>query len=281
MNQNDISKGQQYVQNDTSKKTNEIYGLFSSPLENTLVASLKKIEKIVAALYLITDVMDAKLPLTESLRKDSLELLSSVSELLTNKEVVSEGRIARVVIRLDHLESLVHIGSIAHHISPMNADVISFELKKLVTIFIDEATQLGVKERSFIVSPLAASQPTISGEIVQDAAFDAVMARYESKRHQNDIKTTLLNQNDIIKDTSKIKTTFQKDIVKPQDAIDRKNDILSAIKSKGVCTLNDIKLMVKNFSDKTLQREINRLVAMGLVRKEGNKRWTMYRVTNA
>ncbi len=283
MNQNDITKGHANNQNDISNKSHILYGLFVNPLEKTLFVSVKKIEKIVAAIYLVTDVMDKSLALTESLRKDSLELLTTAYGLLTSKEGVSRGSLTRVSIRLDQVISLVHIGSISHHISQMNADIIVNELTKLVDIFSDEASKLATQEQAFIVSSVPMSQPLISGDIMRDTAFDEVVARYQSKRHQNDIKTTLLHQNDISKDISKIKTTFQKDTIKSplkiSDKLDRKQEILNVIKSKGVCTLADIKSMVTDCSDKTLQREVNTLVEMNVVRKEGNKRWTTYQIS--
>lgn len=282
MNQNDITKGHYNSQNDISNKSHILYGLFTNPLEKTLFVSVKKIEKIVAATYLVTDVMDKSLALTESLRKDSLELLTTAYGLLTSKEGVSRGSLTRVSVRLDQVISLVHIGSIAHHISQMNADIIVNELTKLVDIFSDEASKLATQEQAFIVSSVPMSQPLISGDIMRDTAFDEVVARYQSKRHQNDIKTTLLHQNDIVKDVTKIKTTYQKDIIKSSlkmnDKLDRKQEILNVIKSKGVCTLADIKGMVTDCSDKTLQREVNTLVEMNVVKKEGNKRWTTYQL---
>jgi hypothetical protein len=278
MNQNDISKRHTNVQNDIHKNTNEIYGLFSNPLEKTLLVSVKKIEKVVAAIYMVTEVMDKALPLTLSLRKESLDLLAHAYSLLTIKDTLSQDSLARMTLQLDQLASLVHIGSLAHHISPMNAEVLSGELSKIISILADEVTKLRTQEQSFIVSRSATTQPILSGEFMRDVVFNEELARHESKRHQNDIKTTLLSQNDIEKDTVKIKTTFQNDIKNNSDKIDRKKEIVSIIKSKGLCTLSDIKASVKEVSDKTLQREVNLLVAMGLIKKEGNKRWTTYRV---
>ena len=276
--QNDISKRHDNAQNDISKNRNIILGIFPNALEKSLFVSLKKIDKIVAALYLVTDVMNPEVPLTHTIRTQSLDLLTAAAALVGGMQPLSRDRVARLSVQVDHVASLVRIGSIAHHISPMNADIIEAELGKVIGVLSDAAQQFAATESSFIASPVKVAQPVVSSDLLKEKSFDETLQRLVSKRHQNDIKTTLIGQNDTIKDSTQIKTTFQNDIqIKPKK-IDRKQEILQAIKGSQPSTLNDLRRLIKDCSEKTLQRELAALIAMGLVRKEGNKRWTTYKV---
>ncbi len=276
--QNDISKRHDNAQNDISKNTNIILGIFPNALEKSLFVSLTKIDKIVAALYLVTDVMNPEVPLTHTIRTQSLDLLTAAAALVGGMQPLSRDRVARLSVQVDHVASLVRIGSIAHHISPMNADIIEAELGKVIGVLSDAAQQFAATESSFIASPVKVAQPVVSSDLLKEKSFDETLQRLVSKRHQNDIKTTLIGQNDTIKDSTQIKTTFQNDIqIKPKK-IDRKQEILQAIKGSQPSTLNDLRRLIKDCSEKTLQRELAALIAMGLVRKEGNKRWTTYKV---
>ena len=56
----------------------------------------------------------------------------------------------------------------------------------------------------------------------------------------------------------------------------RGNDILSFIKKKGDASIRDIAAVIKDCSEKTIQRELNALIEGGLLRREGERRWSRY-----
>ncbi len=273
-NQNDISKRHDDIQNDIFQKSVYLDTFFKNPLEKSLYIAAKKIEKIVGAIYLVTDVMGNDLPLTASLRTESIDLLANSFDLIAHDQTPTAREMLDISIRLDHVASLVRIGLLAHHISPMNADILLSELDSVSKVIVDIIKDRNKEESGFIFSRVDINQPLITQSFIQDPLFDSVVEHYDSKRHQNDIKTTLVKQKDIQNDIEEIKTTFQKDIIK----IDRKQDILKILRSKNSGTLADIKGWIPGVSDKTLQRELSELIAMNLVKKEGNKRWTTYRI---
>lgn len=277
-NQNDISKRhsnkQVTNQNDIFQKSLYLDAFFKNPLEKSLYIAAKKIEKIVGAIYLITDVMGNDLPLTTSLRSESIDLLANAFDVIAHDQTPTAREMLEVSLRLDHVASLVRIGLLAHHISPMNADIVLSELDSVSKVYYQLINDRNKEESHFVFSRVDINQPMITQSFMQDPLFEGIINHYDSKRHQNDIKTTLSNQNDTIKDKEEIKTTIQKDIIK----IDRKQDILKILRSKQVGTLTDIKGWIPDVSDKTLQRELAELIAMNLVKKEGNKRWTTYRI---
>ena len=262
MNQNDIK---------TTTLTN--IDLFGNNAKKSLLVYVQKIGKIVAAIYLVTDVMEAELPLTASLRGQSLELMNVGYSILTSDRIVSDD-LARLVVRIEQVIMLVEIGSISHHVASMNADIIRSELAKVRELLLGDIAQLRNQERDIGTRILATPHAVIGSDLMQDRAFDDLVNRHETKRHQNDIKTTLTTANENSKSINDIKTTVPAE----STSIERQKEILNALKTRKLSTMADIKLLVTRYSDKTIQRDIAALVDMGLVKREGNKRWAVYSI---
>ena len=291
---NDISKRHMSSINDTGKKSMETIGIFQNPTEKSFYACAQKVEKIVTAIYLVTDVMDSELPLTRSLRDKSLGLLATCYALVD--DMVSPRSVALGIVKIEEVMSLVGIGRITHHISEMNADIIETELSKVRMIMLGEHGILNERYTAYNRTS-SVSQPVVSRDIVADNVFDQV-SRERSVIHNvgrgesislikttpvikttfkttpiNDMSEKIENQNDINKDKTTFKTTVQK-ITIP----DRKHEILEIIKKNKNATINDIKIFFSDMSDKTLQRNIAKLIEMRLISREGNKRWATYSV---
>lgn len=60
---------------------------------------------------------------------------------------------------------------------------------------------------------------------------------------------------------------------------DRRDAILSFIKTKGKVSIKDISSFIRGISEKTIQRELSALVASGIVLKQGERRWSTYTLT--
>ncbi len=61
-------------------------------------------------------------------------------------------------------------------------------------------------------------------------------------------------------------------------AEERVSVILNLLKRNDNLSIKDISAVVKNCSEKTIQRELASLIKKGLVRKEGERRWSVYRL---
>lgn len=265
MNQNDISKRHQ---NDTL----DIQGLFGNTADTALYSCAQKLGKVAAAIHLVADIIEGDKSLVTSLHEQSLAAVRAAYGVVGKQNLKSDV-LAITVIKIDELTALVDIGSIARSISRMNADIITGELVKIREVLLDVISTLKKTEQSFVLSQYAVNHPVIQTEVIGDALFESTLREYQSKRHQNDIKTTLITQNDNQTDIEKIKTTSVSDIPR----FGRQKDILNLIKSSTTTTLALLRMKIPDCSEKTLQRELVTLIEMGLIRKEGNKRWTSYR----
>ena len=56
----------------------------------------------------------------------------------------------------------------------------------------------------------------------------------------------------------------------------RQNIILGLIKKKKELTIKDIALVIKDCSEKTIQRELNSFIASGILKRAGVRRWSKY-----
>lgn len=61
---------------------------------------------------------------------------------------------------------------------------------------------------------------------------------------------------------------------------DRKGQIVDILKDKGPSGIKDISSVIREYSEKTIQRELNNLISEGLVVKEGERRWSTYRLVS-
>jgi predicted transcriptional regulator len=105
---------------------------------------------------------------------------------------------------------------------------------------------------------------------------------------QNDIDPPMLSQNpsrsldvgSVIKDINKRHYKGHQNSQKGHsDAVEeRVSIILGMLKKNDNLSIKDISAVVKNCSEKTIQRELAALIEKGLVRKEGERRWSVYRL---
>lgn len=76
--------------------------------------------------------------------------------------------------------------------------------------------------------------------------------------------------------SSKIKDIRQPMAGTSQGHAPRTSHILAFIRKQGRVSIKDISKVVRGVSEKTIQRELLELVRQGLVRKEGERRWSHY-----
>jgi DNA-binding transcriptional ArsR family regulator len=63
-------------------------------------------------------------------------------------------------------------------------------------------------------------------------------------------------------------------------ATSRRDAILSVLNSKGPSYIKDISTVIRDVSEKTIQRELQALVAEGVITRSGERRWTTYQLAS-
>ena len=56
----------------------------------------------------------------------------------------------------------------------------------------------------------------------------------------------------------------------------RRTEVLNIVSEQGRVSIKDISKIIRDCSEKTIQRELNALIQLGQIRKEGDRRWSVY-----
>lgn len=214
----------------------------------------KKTEKICAALFLVTDSVPNDDPFRSTIRSKGLTLL--------DPEVFSQ---------LDtYLEAIVSLCTMARWgniISEMNTRILVDECTKLI---------------GFIGTHQQALQSTgaLSFELFDTYAEDQEIF---DKRQVSDLNTTASGAEETAHPHGGYKrqdvATSTKGHLKEENKAkqrDRRAAILAVLQKKDRISVKDVAQVITDCSEKTLQRELLGLVAQGVLKKEGERRWSMY-----
>ncbi|MDD5720844.1 MAG: hypothetical protein PHT16_00125 [Candidatus Pacebacteria bacterium] len=285
---------------DPERKLPASYGAGSSNMSVT-VMSYTKTNKLVTALYMVTDIIDADEPLRNKLRTLGTEIISDINSAPSN-----------IIGKISEIMSFLDIASAVNIISPMNCNILKkefLELDQSIKESVGEVKNLNkqidlseffqdssspfrggfeerflknsphpnpllVKERGNLIPKGHTSIGVQRGGTLLKAIKDMsnkMPAPYEAEgfRSGSD-KTRFMSNNDF-------------DKLKNQ----RRDDILNIIKTiGGNATIKDIKDTAKNSpnksnsllscGEKTLQRELVSMVKDGVLNKTGEKRWSRY-----
>lgn len=220
----------------------------------SFVFAFKKTEKLVAAIYMITNLFSDSEPMKWTLRRKSSDL---VSFMLGYKDVKDSGLgdySYNIKSRILELVSLLEISYRAGLISQMNHSIIKHEFNNLSEVF--------------STTPAPSKAPV--HENLSRSFFNVQDVR---KSEQNTSHTPLPQtypaSNDQIKDT----------VVSEPEGFkrsNRQNIILGLLKKKKELTIKDIAMVIKDCSEKTIQRELISFIDAGVLKRTGERRWSKY-----
>lgn len=257
-------------QKDIQKTGLNLYGQDGSPGDNSLLNKPiynyinKKTEKLVTALYMVTDCMEKDDALKEKLRLLGVQLLSNTYQLtLIWPDLGSKGDKIRSSLNFVYeILSFIEIANTMGYISDMNCSI----LKKEFNLLTDEFTLHLPKEKSF--------------------SFDLDEKMFEIPKEESKTeKLSFINKNSTKRtnNMSFINNKTNSDVLYNVSFIDHKKiksdrmeKVVSIVKEKGEVAIKDISLAFPECSEKTIQRELNDLIEKGQIQKIGDKRWSRY-----
>jgi len=210
----------------------------------------KKAERLAKAIHLIAPAFIE----SASLRNR----IDAIAIALVDAAILPPGAartaLSRELLTLSSVLSIARTGGL---LSSMNAELIAREAHILLQevavyeeprLFLDEAPTL-----SDIAKRASKSDP------LQNQAMPRSIAS----------KTPIFHKGHI-KDTGAVTDIHIKD---------RREAILSVIRNKKTASIKDISTMIRDVSEKTIQRELLALIGAGLVLKQGERRWSTYSLT--
>ena len=227
----------------------------------------KKTEKLVTALYMVTDCMDTDDALKNKLRQLGVELLSDMYKLSTLSPLDKHVHISASLSHVDEILSFVEVACTIGFISEMNTMI----LKKEFMILIGELENLEKKDKHFTF--------TLDEQMfsIPDSTRQDLVGNITAKRTLSD-NMSFTNNKSPLSTFASNKTNHS--VTNLADRHERTEKILNLIKEKKDISIKDISLAFTNCSEKTIQRELNTLVLKGQLKKTGAKRWSRYSITN-
>ena len=226
-----------------------------------LIYFIKKTERLSSAIYLLTSAFPDAEPLRTTLRGHSTQMISGVGELSLG--VVGETALYKII-------SLLSVGVSARMVAEENGVVLDEEYRKFAKLLIDRFPEISGGARFdppfFEVGPLP-------GQGAYPRRLSEPYLAHVSARSN----LTPASRSGVAVSRSNFAASLRplRD-PKPQNS-DRRSEILSVVGSKGKVTIRDVALVIKDCSEKTIQRELATLVSEGVLKREGERRWSTYR----
>lgn len=245
--------------------------------------SYTKTNKLIAALYMVTDIINSTEPLRSKLRTLGAEIISDMSSIQSYERATGplQNKIKEVVSFLD-------IASLVGMISEMNYNILRKEFLALQSAIVEAKStdfygghatlsgflqeQEALPERFTVTAPIKDTRIPI-GHV--SPTHIGVQKGHDLMKVLSDRIPGMSLNRSVSHGPSKEREKFE------SLKADRRKEILAIIKDNGGnLTITDIKSKAKGAlmsqSEKTLQRELVSMVQSGVLEKTGEKRWSRY-----
>jgi len=225
-----------------------------------LLFAFKKTQKLAAAVYLVTDLVSEEEKLRRDLRELSVGLVKDILSSATLRGVLPSVRILEIL-------SLLEIASGARLISPMNAEVLKREY--------DQVLETLAKAENLSSAPAV----TLSEELLKTDAMPPVPGLLSVS---SVLDPSYVSASIFATPASNLPRRTPSPIgqSKGQEAAvtkERSLSILDLIKKSSLpLSIKDIASHIRGVGEKTIQRELGSLVAQGVLKREGERRWSRY-----
>jgi hypothetical protein len=224
---------------------------------------------------MVTDFASESEPLRIQLRTLGLSLIAGTRRISGRSSEPHYALGSEVMSTIDEALVLMRLSTTIGLISEMNGTVLITELEKVKA---DIEHQYGAKKVLF------STHPGYANIVLSESMFE--VAPVEPNLQFSDKGQASIKGQNVTPEAVTIHTPTPKSgkefFSKKNDIgikIARRNDVLNVVRSKGRASIKDVVSLLKDISEKTVQRELLALVKEGVLAKEGEKRWSTYRVT--
>jgi len=222
--------------------------------------SVKKAEKISSAIYVLSNFIPSSDPMRHSIRKSSLRLLSDIFTISSVSDIGNGARASVFVLTsqiIPEILSLISVSKTSGFISPMNASVVSTELKNFQNTLED---RFGLKE-ALLLSKKDFDIPAIE-------EIKAVSTKNTNTSNKPLTEGFSQKKSSYVKGPRVYKVATKK--------TERRSVILETLKNNKEIGVKDVLIKLPQYSEKTIQRELLKMVSEGILKREGERRWSRY-----
>lgn len=281
--QNQDQNNNSEVQSHSSERNVDVNLFFGTNKHFAFV--YKKTEKLATALHMVTNFIDDNEPLKWKIRESATSLISVIIDWNT----VSLGERRNLIREYQALAlEIVSLSGIAFNsglISEMNFRVISREFNSLISALENDENKQA-NEETVILDPAFFDMP--STELPKAEKNNVFVSTGKPQKHDSTPRIskghssrTSVPAIDIPSVSSKpeyfpIKEVEAKAAKMADSKDNRQASILKLLSKKNGLNIKDFAESIKGCSEKTIQRELLSMVASGVIKKEGERRWSTY-----
>ena len=282
--------------------------------DESFVFVFKKTQKLVSALYLITGFFQDNEPLKWKLRSLGSKLLSSSIYLKDGSSSKRDKAVVDIRGYVLEVTALFAVAKQAGMISSMNFEIVNKEFSLLLnSILLSEQTfnkeTADLKAGFFHVEEIEKKANSLDRQSINEASMSPIEPRIETQKPVNLITDKSEEEADKFNKTSLLEPRMQSaheralesikgqnsqnenrlSLIKDKDSKNfkeygavavkknsRQSIIISLLKRKKDIMIKDVSPLIDGCSEKTIQRELLAMVHLGILRKEGEKRWSKY-----
>lgn len=210
----------------------------------------KKAERLAKAIHLIAPAFAGSMSLKNRIDTIAIGLVDAA----ILPPATARTALSRELLALSAILSMSRTGGI---LSSMNAEIIAHEAHILLQEVAAYEEPRLLLDESLTLSDIAKS--TSKKDSLQSSRVSSVAPKHGMG---------------VVQDATK---GHIKDKEMPGIHIkDRRDAVMTVIRNKGSASIKDISTLIRDVSEKTIQRELLSLIESGLVRKQGERRWSTY-----
>ncbi len=254
----------------------------------SVIVSYTKTNKLVTALYMVTDIVDKGEPIRNKLRQLGAEIISDMHSIPSE----ASRKIAETVSFLD-------IASAMNMISEMNYGILKKEFLELDQCIKDSTQSEHTWLEDFLLKPHSEEEKhssRLSYVVIKDTKEHSI-GHLKTKGHKIHTRIGVQKGSTLMKALRRIEVSDKTDFLSNKNSNpsatkngfdilknQRRNQIMNIIKNnKEGVAIKDIRTKMNPdsgspvlYSEKTLQRELISMVKDGVLNKTGEKRWSRY-----
>lgn len=234
--------------------------------------TFKRTVKIAKAVYLVSEIIKDIEPVKWSLRTVS----ASMMELGSIKDI--RQFVGDVAVKINSIKSLVLLANFSKNVSDMNTSVIIRECDDLLFSLSDldafNKQYLALDKTFFDVAKAEEVSPFLS--VIQNEKNNQLLAEnYKGHVKDRELDMSFIKPSRPVFNKPVGQET-QAGVLRDNAKVGRRKQILDIIQSTGEVTIKDISSLIKDCSEKTIQRELIGLLSDGLIKRTGDRRWSKY-----
>ena len=282
-NMDEKNNKNQEMENQTSYNKLNLKTVSIFQNDTQIIFIFKKTERLASAIYLLTSFLSDNEPLKLKMRDTVNRLLSHSINLSSQGHRHRADSMNNFTAASFEIISLLEVAKISGIFSPMNCEIIKFEIEKMVELV--EFKERGLNAK-FLLSKnffdTSGSYSDVRDKWGQTNNSSAVRDNKRTIDQNLDKETVFKNGSNkghlSIKDTSgdeNNNASFSKGHT-VRDKNTRYEVIINLLKKTKEISIKDVSSIVSDCSEKTIQRELLSLVGKGVLKKEGERRWSKY-----